>query len=35
MGMIVITIVLIKMQDNEKVRRKTWNLRYLFQGGKE
>ena len=33
--MMVITIVLIKIQDNEKVMRKTLNLKYLFQGGKE
>ena len=35
MAMMVITIVLIKIQDNEKVMRKTLNLKYLFQGGKE
>ena len=33
--MTVITIVMIKIQDNEKVMRKTLNLKYLFQGGKE
>ena len=37
MVMMVITIMMIKIQDNEieKVRRKTLNLRYLFQGGKK
>ena len=33
--MMVIPIVMIKIQDNEKVMRKTLKLRFLFQGGKE
>ena len=33
--MMVITIVMIKIHDDEKARSKIWNLRYLFQGGKK